>query len=70
MAIYNNNNIGAYHSPLPHNAHAILHARNTVRDFSEVVLAHCLLFSCEGPVVRRHNVQGVTIQQKQIRLVM
>ncbi len=52
-----------YHSPLPNNTHAVLHPRNTVRDFSEVIFAHGLLFSGEGSVVRCHDVQSVTASQ-------
>lgn len=49
-----------YHSFLPDDAHAILNARNPMRDLCEIILAHGFLFNGERTVVGPHNIQSVT----------
>lgn len=49
-----------YHSFLPNDAHAILNAREPMRDLREIILAHGFLFDGEWAVVRRHDIQSVT----------
>lgn len=53
-----------HHSFLPDDAHAVLNPGVSVGDLGEIILAHGSLFDGEGPVVRRHNIQGVAAAEQ------
>lgn len=42
---------GTYHSSLPDDTQAVLHATHSVRDLGEVLLAHSFLLRSERPVI-------------------
>lgn len=50
-----------YHSFLPDDAHAVLDAREPVRDLGEIILSHGSLLDGEGTVVRCDNVERVAV---------